>query len=427
MNAQPQPTGLAQSSGRQALGGIQESFDLVDMAIGEAKIRPLVRNRNMMGGRAPMGQMGDNSVSGYADAGKRDIRSVSGRKGQSGLGDESQVIEMLKPIFEKRIDKDTRQLMDPKQDIITAYIGTIESMPDNVTVDIFNDIGSQASLQQLCGQILMYSPIGFAVLVELLTRCINLFGRDTATYQAAFELLKKIGSMMVSMDPAMTDTLFRDLLLKQLIQLAARNVEKRESISAIIHAFNISGNHTSTTQSHMFRIRYLKLLCPEFDLECYIHLLSYFAAIDGSQLHRLYDETLLDVYVYYAHIGLESHNPRIQTHAVSILSTIAQEALTAICWNELGGAMNPLKLTTIFELIPRLSPLSKSQWWEVKAQVLILSCLLLQLLEKERARVDKSAQLNALEMFDQWEKSLWDLVNVIYVPLTFLNLFYFIL
>ena len=68
-------------------------------------------------------------------------------------------------------------------------------------------------------------------------------------------------------------------------------------------------------------------------------------------LEATFDDDLLDLYLYYAVIGLGMSSSRLRAAAASMLPTLA--------------AHNP---PTILRLLPRLSALAADGWWEVQAQ-----------------------------------------------------------
>ena len=68
-------------------------------------------------------------------------------------------------------------------------------------------------------------------------------------------------------------------------------------------------------------------------------------------LEATFDDDLLDLYLYYAVIGLGMSSSRLRAAATSMLPTLA--------------AHNP---PTILRLLPRLSALAADGWWEVQAQ-----------------------------------------------------------
>jgi len=96
------------------------------------------------------------------------------------------------------------------------------------------------------------------------------------------------------------------------------------------------------------------------DLPMYISCLSCFISID-AQLSLL-DEHLLDLYIYYALIAMQSPQPKIRVAGISILSTITT------CSSQ---------HRSVVALVPSFAQLANDDWWEVQAQLLLLSSHLL--------------------------------------------------
>lgn len=94
------------------------------------------------------------------------------------------------------------------------------------------------------------------------------------------------------------------------------------------------------------------------------------------------DEHILDLYLYYAQLGMGHNSPRVRVFGLSILSQIvlAREELDYAQQGDLsleGENLQSLPLNGIFDLTDSFVALSRDSWWEVKAQLLWLTSHLL--------------------------------------------------
>jgi len=96
------------------------------------------------------------------------------------------------------------------------------------------------------------------------------------------------------------------------------------------------------------------------DLPVYISCLSYFAPLEVQA--ELLDEHLLENYLYYAHVALMCPQPKIRVAGLAILVTVTSQEAHA------QGAV---------ALLPSFLELAHDTWWEVQAQLMLLTAQLL--------------------------------------------------
>lgn len=125
-------------------------------------------------------------------------------------------------------------------------------------------------------------------------------------------------------------------------------------------------------------LRHVKDAVGAKNLSVYVSLLSYMVGVEG-QLGLLANEHVLDLYVYYSQVALESPNPRVRVCGLSIMSTLLSvkgdyEQLTEN--PALSERMGNLEV--VDASLEKFESLAKhDKWWEVQAQLLILSCKLI--------------------------------------------------
>lgn len=109
-----------------------------------------------------------------------------------------------------------------------------------------------------------------------------------------------IGYSITQKDPHSSLSLFYDFTLFKLINLINNNVYKRYGILKILLSFL-----PNETQYHVQCIKKLQVLL--IDMNIFIHCLTILAILE-TKLNNL----MLDLYIYYANIGLSLSNPKLR-------------------------------------------------------------------------------------------------------------------
>merc|ERR1712166_1029735 len=161
---------------------------------------------------------------------------------------------------------------------------------------------------------------------------------------------------MQEQDAVLTQLLMLDTGLPTLGRILADAAGKREPVCELVYSYV-----QPTVLFHLCALRALKESIER--LPAYISCLSYFVALELQM--GLLDEHLLEHYMYYALVALQCPQPRIRVAGLSILV-----AITASSEELSQSVLSPTTLTSF-------APLVHDQWWEVQAQLLLLSSQLL--------------------------------------------------
>eukprot|EP00913_Durusdinium_trenchii_P029075 g27262.t1 len=174
------------------------------------------------------------------------------------------------------------------------------------------------------------------------------FSESSPIFESALFFFKRLGEQMRESDPQLTQQLMNEVALSSLAKELSRSPEKRED-----------------TLNHVLALRSLKEKVGD-DMSVYVSCLAGLVQLDGQA--NLLDEHLLDLYIYYALIAMQSAQPRTRVAGLSILCSITQWA----------------SHESVVALLPNFFALCNDEWWEVQAQLLRLSARLLQRLASER-------------------------------------------
>lgn len=212
---------------------------------------------------------------------------------------------------------------------------------DSLVAQCFNEIRDSS---QMLAEACIVTPKQFWKVSDLF--CAVLIGvpNDSASFTAAADCFDSLGRWVTSRDGHTSLALFCDFALFKLADTIVRNSSKRLGILRLLHSFS-----PADPQAHVQCIKRLQVVIP--DLTIFVHCLTILAANESTL-----DEMLLDLYIYYATIGLGNPNPKLRAGAVAMLATFVSKA---------EGLIVPM--------LPQLASLASSEtWWEIHAHLLTL-------------------------------------------------------
>jgi hypothetical protein len=191
------------------------------------------------------------------------------------------------------------------------------------------------------------TPKQFWKVSDLYCAVISTAGCDTHSYAAATRGFLVLGQHIAKRDPSSSLSLFCDFALFKMAPTLVANPRKRVGILRLLHAFS-----PPDAPSHVQCIKRLQTIVP--DLSVFIHCLT---ILSSNESHV--DELLLDLYSYYASIGLGLPSPKIRAGAVGMLQALLPQA-------ELVVASN-------LPLLERLTAeMGGGMWWELQANLVSL-------------------------------------------------------
>jgi hypothetical protein len=216
---------------------------------------------------------------------------------------------------------------------------------------------------------------------------------SSKSYSVSIDIFCGLGRHLISFESEMPLNMFVDFSLSKLNDTLAKDCSKRLGILSILDAFT-----SNTAVSRVTSIKRLQSVVP--DMACFINCLMILAQAqsesktdhedNGSKMNRN-DEMLLDLYAYYANIGLSDGSPRVRSSAIALLSLLVPKAVHLL-----------------LPLLDSLTTLARTEkWWELQAQLLILCGNLLKAkigekedptmeISKEEVAVHKMVSTNAL-------------------------------
>lgn len=262
-------------------------------------------------------------------------------------------MDIMRPLVQSIIQEseDLAKVIDARKDIVVSFMEQCrEGVPEEVSVRVFDTLANRA---QLLVESLTRSPPEFWKVWSTFYPALVDFPEQSPVFESAVFLFKRLGDLMRDQDPTLTQQLITEVGLPSLSKELCRSPEKREALCAVVYSYT-----QEDTLNHLLVLRALKDKIS--DLPVYISCLSCFISRD-AQLSLL-DDYLLDLYIYYALMALQNPQPKIRVAGLSILSTIA------ICSSQHNS---------VVALVPGFVELADDDWWEVQAQLLLLSAHLL--------------------------------------------------
>lgn len=290
-------------------------------------------------------------------------------------------MDIMKPLVFSVVQdsEEFSKMIDPRKDIVVSFMEQCrEGIPD-AGRDANRDLGNRSSppppLEQRMREVEDTSVRVFEalanraqLLVDTLTKsppefwkvwstfypALTDFSESSPIFESAVFFFKRLGELMREADPKLTQQLISEVGLPPIAKELCRAPEKREALCEIIYSFT-----QEDTLNHLLALRSLKEKLGD-NLPVYVSCLACLISIDANS--GLLDEHLLDLYIYYALVAMQSPQPRIRVAGVSILCTIT---------------ISSSQHQTIMALVPSFAALAADEWWEVQAQLLRLAAHLL--------------------------------------------------
>lgn len=226
------------------------------------------------------------------------------------------------------------------------FLSSFEMLRQDASVDsllaaCLNEI--RLSAQHLADACVV-TPKQFWKVSDLFTSAISTAPIDSMTYSAAVEGFEAIGRWTVQRDGKSSLAMFCDFGLMRLAYTVNTHPYKRLGVIRILNSFT-----PADTASHVQCIKRLQNIIP--DIKVFIHCLSILATLETHV-----DISLLDLYLYYATIGIGMPSPRIRAGATAVIATLYPQAAGMI-----SG------------MLPQLLSLAGTEtWWEIHAHLLSL-------------------------------------------------------
>jgi len=193
------------------------------------------------------------------------------------------------------------------------------------------------------------TPKQFWRVSDVYTSAIISAGINSNTFIAATEGFQSLGRWITHRDPRGSLPLFCDFALTKLVNVLKSNPHKRLEILKILYSFC-----SNDIPSHIQCIKRLQAVLPQ--IADFIHCLTILATQES-----VIDASLLDLYVYYATIGLSSASPKLRSGSLAVLAALLPQ-------KQVGAA------DIVISMVPQLVQLSRQEtWWEIQAHLLSLA------------------------------------------------------
>jgi len=252
------------------------------------------------------------------------------------------------------------------EDLTREFYAKMEKLNIDFVVGCLENIQRRASS---VADVLIKMEQEFELYSELILSAIEKIKADAPYFKLFIDSLNSIAETMSSIDEGVTEELFNDFLITPLTKLSLKNPHKTVILVNLLNSFS--------KKSPAIRYRYL---CRLMDiLPNYAELVKIIAPL--VKFDKEYYEELHTYYKHYAILALSHSSPVVRTAGIAILGSI--------------GDLNP---EMILEEVHQVEKLGNDTWWEVKAQILRLSGIMLPLIPREKT------------------ETLYSLITSIFVP-----------
>lgn len=242
---------------------------------------------------------------------------------------------------------------EPIQNFVSALCdGDVPSIPEEAASEVLAEIAAQAgSIADACAS----SPKQYWQVSDVLTALAVDLADGSVVFEAAIRAFTAVGEQMLKKDASAATGVFLDFSLPRLISLLRTSAAKRVAVLRVMYAF-VAPDITS----HMQCIKRLQGLLD--DLTAFLHCVTTLVFLEPE-----FDDSLLDLYMYYCVISMAQPSPTLRAASVAMLSaTLPQQP------EMLGQYAQQL-----------LSMAKQDPWWEVQAQLLVLCGALVPMLPND--------------------------------------------
>lgn len=253
------------------------------------------------------------------------------------------------------------------------------TFPDEVAAAAIAAVAAETpALADAC----LDSPRGFLHVVSLLQPLMAGIVEATETFVSVARAYEELGLAMAERDRALAFQLLKDLAVPALVMLVKHRPAKRLHILRVMYSF------TGAVVRH--RRAVITTLHEQLaDLASFLSCLSLLIYIE----HDLH--SLLELYLYYARVGIAVPSPHLRAAAVAMLGVVASEYPAAVA-----------------PFLPKLEGLLSDSWWELRAQLAVLASAFLAVLDSVEVAPDSDAHgedgmaLSGTEQLNDWLSGL---------------------
>jgi hypothetical protein len=265
---------------------------------------------------------------------------------------------VLNSCISRIMNRDVHDLWSDQAEPSSNFVSLLEILSRDM------DLNPQSSLDEACanvftevslscnmlGDACAVTPKQFWRISDVFCSALVMAPVASQTFAAAVCVFESLGKSVVMRDPSASLPLFFDFSLAKIVSTLHSNALKRPGIIRALIAFA-----PEDTSSRIQLIKRLQAVIP--DLKIFIHCLTILAYHE-----KRFDSTLIDLYTYYATIGLGMANPKLRAASVWVLSIVYDSAKNVV--------MN---------ILPNVLTMAMSDtWWEVHAHTLTLCGLVLE-------------------------------------------------
>lgn len=231
-------------------------------------------------------------------------------------------------------------LADPYQNFFSAL--SLQSRSKEYDSLIAEALVEMKLSSHLLASSCIVTPKQFWKVADLFVNALILSPFNSSAFESAVDAFSALGIAVTQRDPQSSLATFCDFALYKLSNTLTLNAYKRLGILRVLHTFT-----PADTQSHVQSIKRLQTMV--IDLDAFIHCLTILATQETTL-----DDLMIDLYIYYANIGLSMPNPKLRAGTIAMLSSLLPKAEHLV-----------------IPLLGQLEQLAEHEtWWETRAHLL---------------------------------------------------------
>eukprot|EP00828_Plagiopyla_frontata_P044090 TRINITY_DN708_c0_g1_i1.p1 TRINITY_DN708_c0_g1~~TRINITY_DN708_c0_g1_i1.p1 ORF type:complete len:736 (+),score=116.88 TRINITY_DN708_c0_g1_i1:25-2232(+) len=207
---------------------------------------------------------------------------------------------------------------------------------------------------------------------KIMLACIRTINFGIQPFALLIDFIKQVGTELTLLDPSSCQLLFESIALEEIVDIIKMYQNKRNQLITVLYAFG--------HQDSLSRLRLVRKIKDHLgkDLNSFFSILAYLVNLSCE---AEMDDDFYNLFLFYSIMAIEFASPIARTNGLKILTEICR-----------------ISYFQILNLLSKFEKLLDDDWWEVKAQILIICARLLLILWQE----------NPNEMLNQQQQEDYD-------------------
>lgn len=281
-------------------------------------------------------------------------------------------LDLMRPTVSRAVQSNDQvsKSLDPRKDVVVSFMEICVMgsgvVPDATIVQVLEQLTNAAGrTKDGAGtgpgfvDIMLRAPADFFRVWSLIFPFLSNFSETSPVFEGAVSLLRRVGEIMQEQDRVLSMQLLLDVALPQLSVLLSEAPGKREHLCGLTSVFVQIGDAARSTVLARLKEHLAK------NSAAFVMCLANFAALEAQSTNAFArgpqgePDDAYSFFLKHGALALQQAQPRVRVAGLAIFASIL-------------GAPNS-DYTQVDGVLPQIECLADDDWWEVRAQLLVVS------------------------------------------------------